>query len=322
MIDFSRGCARERGIHLKTIRASLIRHAVKELCIAAATALPRDVLLALENAFEKERSPGARDILAVILENARMAETRSIPLCQDTGMVHVFLELGQDVCIEGDLKGAVCEGVSLGYFRGYLRKSVVRDPLYNRDNTGDNAPPVIYLDLVYGSSDLKITLFPKGTGSENKSRVAMLMPSAGVEGVKDFVVQTVKKAGPDACPPFFVGVGVGGMMDHAAHLAKVALLRPLGAKNPDPKIALLEREILYCLNSTGIGPGGLGGDTTALAVSIETYPTHIGALPVAVNLQCHAARRAAAVIEATPQGGKVLTQTRGTVAKGGDRREP
>lgn len=278
------------------IQASQIRDAVCDLCIRACTVLPDDVRTALRKALDEEESKVARGVLAMLLENAKIAETECIPICQDTGLTHVFLEIGQEVTVcGGDLYQAVSQGVSLGYTQGYLRKSVVWDPLFRRVNTGDNTPPVVHVEIVSGD-EIRITVVPKGTGSENMSALAMLTPAAGPRGVKHFVVETVRKAGSNPCPPLIVGVGVGGMMDHAAFMAKKAVIRPVGQPNPDPLLAQFERELLQEINSLGIGPAGLGGKTTALAVHVETYPTHIGALPVAVVLQCHAARRAYAVI--------------------------
>jgi len=277
------------------VRASDIEDLVRELCIKAAIELPGDVALALLEVSRKETSALGREILGALLKNAEFARERRIPICQDTGLTYVFLDVGRDVRIEGDLKEAVTRGVARGYQEGYLRKSVVKDPLFHRENTGDNTPPVIHIDIVPGS-DVKVTVLPKGTGSENMSAIKMLTPSAGPQGVMDFVLETVRQGGPNACPPLVVGVGVGGMMDTAAFLAKKALLRPVGDSNPDPEIASMERQLLTAINNLGIGPGGFGGSTTALAVHIETYPTHIGALPVAVNLQCHAARRATGVL--------------------------
>ena len=287
---------------MKTIRAEKVRDAVRDLCIRAATQLPGDVAIALVEARKAEDNPLAGEILGAILENARLSSSEGIPICQDTGLTYVFLEIGQEVQVTGgDLRQAVTEGVASGYTQGYLRKSVVRDPLWDRQNTGDNTPPVIHVEIVPGS-DITVTVLPKGTGSENMSAVTMLTPAAGAEGVKSFVLDTVKKGAANACPPLVVGVGVGGMMDTAAHLAKKALLRPLGASNPDPKTAALEKTLLGEINRMGIGPAGLGGKTTALAVHVETFPTHIGALPVAVNLQCHAVRRATAVLEGEEDG--------------------
>lgn len=277
------------------MKAEEIENLVRDLCIKAATQLPGDVAVALLAASRRESSPLGREILGAILRNAELAKESGIPLCQDTGLTYVFLEVGRDVHIEGDVKEAVTKGVARGYTEGYLRKSVVRDPLFRRENTGDNTPPVIHIDIVPGS-EVAVTVLPKGTGSENMSAVSMLTPSEGSAGVEDFVLQTVRRGAPNACPPLVVGVGVGGMMDTAAFLAKKALLRPVGDSNPDPEIALMESRLLGVINNLGVGPGGFGGSTTALAVHIETYPTHIGALPVAVNLQCHAARRASGVL--------------------------
>lgn len=282
---------------MKTVRAGDVRSAVRDLCIRATTELPGDVAVALIKARKSEDSPLAQEILGAILENARLSSSRKVPICQDTGLTYVFLEVGQDLHIAGgDLGRAVAQGVAEGYTQGFLRKSVVRDPLFSRENTGDNTPPVIHTEIVPGS-DLSITVLPKGTGGENMSAVAMLTPAAGIEGVRKFVLDTVAKGAANACPPLTVGVGVGGMMDAAALLAKKALLRAVGVSNPDPRVAGLEGELLDDINKLGIGPGGLGGRNTALAVHIETCPTHIGALPVAVNLQCHAARRATAVLK-------------------------
>jgi fumarate hydratase subunit alpha len=277
------------------IHAGEIETLVRDLCIKAATDLPGDVALALLAASRKETSPLGREILGAILKNAEFAKEKGIPICQDTGLTYVFLEIGREVHIEGDIKEAVTKGVARGYTEGYLRKSVVKDPLFRRENTGDNTPPVIHIDIVPGSQ-VAVTVLPKGTGSENMSAVRMLTPSRGPQGVMDFVLETVRQGAPNACPPLVVGVGVGGMMDTASFLAKKALLRPVGDSNCDSEIASMERMLLAAINNLGVGPGGLGGSTTALAVHIETYPTHIGALPVAVNLQCHAARRASGIL--------------------------
>lgn len=281
---------------MKTLRADKIRDAVRDLCIQAATELPGDVAVALLKAKTAEASPLGREVLGALLENAHLSKREKIPLCQDTGVTYVFLELGQDLhVVGGDIAEAVTAGVSDGYTQGFLRKSVVRDPLFDRSNTGDNTPPIIHTEIVPGG-DLTITVLPKGTGSENMGGLAMLTPAAGPEGVSRFVLDTVAKGAANACPPLVVGVGVGGMMDTAAYLAKRALLRPVGISNPDPKVAQMEEDLLRRINELGIGPAGLGGVNTALAVHIETHPTHIGALPVAVNLQCHAARRASATL--------------------------
>lgn len=281
---------------MREIDVREVARAVEELCIEACYDLPEDVLAALEAAREAEESEVGREILDICIENARVAREERVPICQDTGVTVVYLEVGQDVHLTGgDIFEAVTEGVRRGYDRGYLRKSVVDDPLFTRKNTGDNTPPIVYTDVVPGDR-LKVTVVPKGTGSENMSALKMLTPAAGVEGVKRFIVETVDRAGSNPCPPVIVGVGVGGMMDKAAYLAKKALVRPVGRPHPQPEVARLERETLEEINRLGIGPQGLGGRTTALAVHIETHPTHIGALPVAVNIQCHAARHAERVL--------------------------
>lgn len=267
-----------------------IVNVVAELCLQANWQLRDDIIQALKKAREQEDQELAREIIDLILENALIAATEKVPLCQDTGMALVFLQMGQEVEVEGDLSAAVTEGVKEGYSRGYLRKSVVGDP-FIRINTGDNTPPIIYIELVTGDG-LKITVFAKGFGSENAGAIAMLPPVAGESGVKKFVLQTIRKGGSNACPPLIVGVGVGGTMDKAASLSKKALLRPLGNPHPQPHIARLEEELLQEINQLGIGPQGLGGKTTALAVHIETYPTHIAGLPVAVSVNCHAHRYA------------------------------
>ena len=281
---------------MRELDVSRVTQAVAELCVEACYDLPQDVLEALEAARDREESDVGREILEICVENARVAASERVPICQDTGVTIVFLELGQDLhLVGGDLGQAVADGVRQGYDQGFLRKSVVTDPLFSRKNTGDNTPPVVYTDIVPGDG-LRITVVPKGTGSENMSGLKMLTPAAGAEGVKRFVVETVDRAGSNPCPPVIVGVGVGGMMDKASLMAKKALLRKVGRAHPQPEVAQLEREILSEVNALGIGPQGLGGRVTALAVHIETYPTHIGALPVAVNIQCHAARHAERVL--------------------------
>lgn len=276
---------------MREIDVAQIRDTVEDLCIKACYDLPSDVMEALKAAAEKEVSEVGRQTINLIVENAETASKERMPICQDTGVTIVFLELGQDARLTGgDLSEAINEGVRRGYINGYLRKSVVDDPFF-RKNTKDNTPAVIYTDIVPGDS-LRIIVVPKGTGSENMSALKMMTPAQGAEGVKKFVVETVSKAGSNPCPPIIVGVGIGGMMDKAAQIAKKALLRPVGQPSPLPHIAKLESEILEEINKTGIGPQGLGGCVTALAVHIETHPTHIGALPVAVNIQCHAARHA------------------------------
>lgn len=279
----------------RVVEAELIRNAVRDLCIEACIKLPDDVLMALERAYEREKEVAPRMVLEIILKNASVARDEKIPICQDTGFAYVFLEIGQDVKVKGDLQKALAEGVAAGYKEGFLRKSVVSDPLFQRVNTGDNTPPIVHTEIVPGDR-IHITVMPKGVGSENMSSVKMLTPAEGLDGVRQFIVDTVKKGGPNACPPLVIGVGVGGMMDYAAYLAKKALLRPIGEPNQDERLDRLEKEILSDINQLGVGPGGLGGLTTALAVHICTYPTHMGGLPVAVNLQCHAMRRASCVI--------------------------
>ena len=277
---------------MREIKSEAIASRIAEMCVRANTVLPSDVLSALKTARLEEDGEIARNVLDVILENARQADP--LPICQDTGMACVFLEIGQDVHISGDLTSAVNRGVAQGYTEGYLRKSVVRDPL-RRENTGDNTPALLYTELVPGES-IRITVAPKGFGSENMSRIAMLKPSDGAQGVMRFVMDTVREAGPNPCPPIVVGVGIGGSFDKAAFLAKKALLRPLGDRNPDTFYADMERTLLHEINSLGIGPQGLGGRTTALDVLIESMPTHIAGLPCAVNINCHVARHVTEVL--------------------------
>ncbi|NLX70534.1 MAG: fumarate hydratase [Clostridiales bacterium] len=273
---------------MREIHTDRIADTVARLCIDACYNLGDDIKMLLEDAVEKEVSPHARKILEQLLDNITIASTFGLPLCQDTGMAVVFLEIGQDVHITGgDIYQAVNKGVQRGYREGYMRKSVLT-PL-ERINTGDNTPAVIHTKIIPGDR-IKITAAPKGFGSENMSRLKMLKPAEGLEGVKDFILETVIKAGGNPCPPVIVGVGIGGTMEKAAYISKKALLRRAGTHNPDPSIAELEQEMLESINKTGIGPMGLGGRTTALAVHIDTYPTHIAGLPVAVNIQCHAAR--------------------------------
>ena len=278
---------------MRTIKADLIRDTVAELCVAANRVLPADVEAALLASAEREPWPLARKGLEILKSNLLAAEEKSLPICQDTGMACVFIELGQDVHIEGALAAAVNEGVARGYTEGYLRKSVV-EPL-RRVNTEDNTPAVLSVELTEGNL-CRITVMPKGFGSENMSRIKMLKPAEGIEGVKKFVLDTVKEAGSNPCPPIVVGVGIGGTFDKAAQLAKKALLRPLDKPNPDPLYAQLEREMLEGINALGIGPQGFGGGTTAIGLAIEQYPTHVAGLPVAVNISCHATRRASAEV--------------------------
>ena len=279
---------------MRNISAQAITDTVARLCIEANTRLPQDVQAALDKARQEEPWPLAKNTLDLLWSNLSAAREKDLPICQDTGMACVFLEIGQEVHIAGDLKTAVQEGVRRGYAAGWLRKSVVRDP-FDRVNTGDNTPAMLYFDLVPGEQ-IKITVAPKGFGSENMSRIAMLRPSDGLEGVKRFVLQTVQDAGPNPCPPIVVGVGIGGTFDKAALLAKQALLRELDTPNEDPFYRALEQELLESINALGIGPQGFGGRTTALAVNILTSPTHIAGLPVAVNLNCHVTRHVTEVL--------------------------
>ncbi|NPV54386.1 MAG: fumarate hydratase [Firmicutes bacterium] len=280
---------------MREIHVSEIIEAVRALCIEANCSIGDDVMGALDTALEIEESEQGREAIRQVIENNRIARDALIPSCQDTGLAVVFVELGQEVHIAGGLLyDAINEGVRRGYSEGYLRKSVVRDPL-RRENTGDNTPAFIHLSLVPGDR-LTIMVAPKGAGSENMSRVAMLSPSAGEDGVKDFVVETVRLAGPNPCPPVVVGVGIGGAFEVAAFLAKRALLRPLGEKNREPFYARMEDELLGMINDLGIGPQGFGGRVTALGVHIEVMPCHIASLPVAVNLNCHASRHKTIVL--------------------------
>ncbi len=266
-----------------------ITEALRRMAVEANTELGQDVLDAFARFGASEESPTGRDILEQLCENARIAREEKLPLCQDTGFAVVFVELGQDVhLVGGDLYAAVNEGVRRGYQEGYLRKSIVEDPL-RRKNTGDNTPAVVHVKLVPGEH-VRVTFAPKGGGSENMSAIAMLRPADGVEGVKRFVIDRVSQAGPNPCPPTVVGVGIGGTFEVAAYLSKLALLRPLGERNTDPYYAALEEELLRAVNDLGIGPAGLGGTTTSLDVHVEAHPCHIASLPVAVNIQCHSAR--------------------------------
>lgn len=278
--------------NIREIDANIISEAIAEMCIEANTVLPQDVKTAIENARAAEDCATACDVLDKIIENYNIAG--DVPICQDTGMACVFLEIGQDVHINGNLTDAVDEGVRKGYTEGYLRKSVVKDPL-DRVNTKDNTPALLYTELVPGSK-VKITVAPKGFGSENMSRIAMLKPSEGAEGVKQFIVETVKLAGPNPCPPIVVGVGIGGSFDKCAYLAKKALLRNLDSHNENPFYADMEDELIGKINALGIGPQGFGGKTTALGVNIETMPTHIAGLPCAVNINCHVTRHVSKII--------------------------
>ena len=279
---------------MREISAQTITDTVKNLCIEANCYLPQDMKRCIESSYAAEPWPQAKEILERIIVNYKIAERENRPICQDTGLACVFVNVGQDVHIDGNLSDAIHEGVRQGYTEGYLRKSVVRDPV-DRVNTGDNTPAVIYYDIVPGDR-VEITVAPKGAGSENMSQIKMLKPSDGVEGVKDFVLQVVEEAGPNPCPPIVVGVGVGGTFDKAAFLAKKALLRSVEERNPDPFWGALEEELLEKINELGIGPQGFGGKTTALSVNIEKAPTHIASLPVAVNINCHVTRHKKEVI--------------------------
>ena len=279
---------------MREIQAELLTNTVAQMCIRANYDLPRDVLRQLQSAQAAEPWPAAQEILRQILENAELAAANAQPICQDTGMACVFIELGQDVHINGNLDEAVNEGVRRGYEKAYLRKSITADPL-QRVNTGDNTPAFLTVHLVPGDV-CKITVAPKGAGSENMSRLTMLKPADGVQGVKDFVMETVKQAGANPCPPIVLGIGIGGSFDKCAALAKKALLRPLDQPNADPYYAALEKELLDAINATGFGPQGFGGATTCLGVCIEQLPTHVACLPVAVNVSCHVTRRASAEV--------------------------
>ena len=279
---------------MREIGAQTITRTVAKLCIEANCHLPEDMKHCIRRARSAEPWPQGQEILDRIIENFEVADREKLPICQDTGMACVFVKLGQEVHVAGDLNEAIHEGVRRGYREGYLRKSVVRDPL-DRVNTGDNTPAVITYDIVPGDR-IEITLAPKGFGSENMSAIKMLRPSDGVEGVKEFVLQAVEAAGPNPCPPIVVGVGIGGTFDKAASLAKRALLRDADSSHPDAFYADLEKELLEKINALGIGPQGFGGKTTALAVNIETFPTHIAGLPVAVNINCHVTRHQTEVI--------------------------
>lgn len=280
---------------MRTINVDKVTEAIKEMCISANYFLSSDMEKKMKEAREKEESPLGKQILSQLLENLEIAGTDQIPICQDTGMAVVFLEVGQDVHFEGgSLEDAVNEGVRRGYTEGFLRKSVVGDPLV-RENTKDNTPAVIHYCIVPGDQ-VKITVAPKGFGSENMSRIFMLKPADGIEGVKNSILTAVKEAGPNACPPVVVGVGIGGTFEKAALMAKQALTRPAGSYSEIPYVKEMEVELLEKINGLGIGPGGLGGRITALAVNINTYATHIAGLPVAVNMCCHVNRHAVRVL--------------------------
>lgn len=274
---------------MKEIKCEDIVKTVKSLCIEAACDLPDDVFQTIKKMTAEETYPLAKKTLDVIIENAQLAHDKTMPICQDTGMAFVYVTIGQEVHVIGNLNEAINEGVRQGYEAGYLRKSVVDDPLFDRINTKDNTPAIIYYDIVPGD-EFKIVLAPKGFGSENMSQIKMLKPSDGIEGVKDFVLKVVNDAGPNACPPMVIGVGIGGSFDKVTMLAKKAMMREIGTHHRDSRYAALESELLDMINATGIGPAGYGGKTTALSLNIETYPTHIAGMPVAVSICCHVAR--------------------------------
>ncbi|WP_455537843.1 fumarate hydratase [Terrisporobacter sp.] len=279
---------------MREVDSKVITRQVKKLCIEGNIYLGDDVIKSFQKNIQTEESNLGRKILNILIENAKMAKETEIPLCQDTGMAVFFVEVGQEVVIKGDtLTEAINKGVSEGYTKGYLRKSVV-SPI-TRINTNDNTPAIIYYEMVKGDK-IKIQYAPKGFGSENMSRLKMLKPSDGIEGVKNFIIETVSKAGPNPCPPIVVGVGIGGTVDKCAQIAKKALFRDIGKHNENETIANLEKELIEKINDLGIGPQGLGGNTTALAVNIETFPTHIAGLPVVVNINCHCARHKQVII--------------------------
>jgi fumarate hydratase subunit alpha len=280
---------------MRTIHVSAITDAVKKLCMDANYELEPDVLRAFDRALATERSPAGKQVLEILKANAELAKTKKIPYCQDTGFVVCFVELGQEVHVEGGLlTDAINAGIRAGYTEGYLRASIVRSP-FDRVNTGDNTPGVIHAELVPGGT-LRIQIMAKGGGCENRSKFKMLTPAEGVEGVKAWVLECIRTAGPDACPPLIAGVGVGGTFEKAALLSKKALFRELGSPNPDPAADALEKELLERANRLGIGPQGYGGDTTALGIHVLTYPCHITSLPVAVTIECHAHRHKEAVL--------------------------
>ncbi|MBE5713133.1 MAG: fumarate hydratase [Pseudoruminococcus massiliensis] len=280
---------------MRTIKAETITDTVERLFKDLNYNIGNDISEALCNAQKNEESPVGKAVIAQLLENNKIAAEEKIPICQDTGMAVLFVEYGERVVIDGNFKEAVEEGVRRAYIGGYLRKSVVTDPVFDRVNTKDNTPAIIYTDIVEGDK-IKILAGCKGFGSENMSQIKMLTPSAGIEGVKQFILDAVKYAGPNPCPPIVVGVGIGGTFEKAAQLAKKATLRPINTKNEDPRYAKLEDELIEEINKMGFGPAGLGGNTTAIGVNVETYPTHIAGMPVAVNICCHAARHKEAVI--------------------------
>lgn len=281
---------------MREINVGIITNTVEKLCMDANYYLPQDVVKALETAVEEEKSPIGKEILMDILKNQDIARCNNMPICQDTGLAVIFVELGQDVrLVGGDFNEAINEGVRRGYKNGYLRMSCVDDPFLTRKNTGDNTPAIIHTTIIPGDK-VKIIVAPKGGGSENMSALAMLKPSDGIDGIKKFVLDAVDKAGSNPCPPIIVGIGIGGTIERTTLIAKKAILRTIGQHNENPKVAKLEEELLQAINNLGIGPQGYGGSITALAVNIETFPAHIASMPVAVNTQCHASRHKEAII--------------------------
>ncbi|MBD5607308.1 MAG: fumarate hydratase [Desulfovibrio sp.] len=281
---------------MREIRADAIRDAIADMAIKACCVLPEGMKRKLEEAQKSEPSPVGKEILGQLIENAEIAKDDMVPICQDTGLAVVFAEVGQDVrVVGGDFEQAINDGISKGYTDGYLRKSCVEEPLFERKNTGDNSPAIIHTRITPGDR-IKLRLAPKGAGSENKSVLKMLTPADGLEGVKKVVMDAIKAAGPNSCPPMVVGIGIGGNMELACLRAKEAAARDIGSRNADPRYAALEDEFLEMINKSGIGPQGLGGETTAVAVHIEYAPTHIASLPVAVNINCHAARHTETVL--------------------------
>ncbi len=280
---------------MREINVAEIINTIENLCIDANLHLPSDIKCAVKSCYKAEDGTVAKGVLDNIIKNFEIAESDNIPVCQDTGMACVFMEIGQDVhIVGGDLTDAVNEGVRRGYINGFLRKSVVKDPVL-RGNTGDNTPAMLYTEIVKGDK-IKITVAPKGFGSENMSQIKMLKPSDGIDGIKDFILKVIEDAGPNPCPPMVVGVGIGGTFDKCALLSKKALLRPVDSQNENKFYADLENELLEKINASGIGPQGFGGRTTALGVNIETMPTHIAGMPCAVNISCHVTRHKSAVI--------------------------
>lgn len=276
---------------MKVVPFDTIVSEVKKLCLTANYNLPQDVKLAFKNSLESEESPLGKSILNQCIENAEIAQKEKLPICQDTGFAIFFVKYGKINIEGGNIYDAINEGVRQGYQEGYLRKSIVKDPLFDRENTSDNTPAIIHVDLVE-NDNLEITFTPKGGGSENKGRLKMMQPADGENAITDFVIETIRLAGGSTCPPTIVGIGIGGNFEHVAYLAKKALLRPIGQHHPNKKYAELEKRILTKINATGTGPQGLGGRTTSFWVNIETFPCHIASMPVAINLNCHAARHA------------------------------